>query len=143
GETEGARRELLESRRQGVSTSFSEAKRLLDVALKELATPTVPTPSPAATVTTVAVVAAPAPTVSVPELPAPLPTAVPPFVAPTASSVASDPRSLLRRAIRDFFEGRYERAALDLETPALSRSDVARLFAAYSLCGAYLVGGEA
>ena len=163
GESDRARRELLETRRQSVSNQFPALKRDLDAAIEELTLrlvlptpvlPTVtttpaplipaptpeprPTPSPAT---------APAPMVSRPAVPSPGPgVSATPFVrlakSPETIFVPRDERSLLRQALREFLEGHYGRAALALEAPALSTNEVARLFAAYALCGEYLAAGE-
>src|SRR5258706_8591928 len=93
-----------------------------------------PVPSQAAPAPTAGAAASPAPTH------APSPSAT--RTVPATPSASAEERNALKRGIREFFDGRYERAVLTLETPGLSKNDLARLFAAYSACGAFLVGGE-
>lgn len=158
-----AREELLTSRRQGVSARSPVLKRRLEAALEKLEAARTPGPPPMAT---------PRPPIAPPPLapptpapgiaptatepPVPIPRAVPPTPTPVRVALATRPpvftvapasptpekRETLRKGVREFLLGRYRDAIQTLERPSREGDETARLFMAFSLCGAYLAGGE-
>ena len=147
GEKEGARKALLESRRQGAVAARPSLARLLAAALLRLAPPTPEPPTPTAT--------------AIPVLPLPAPTLPPPvasptpFLPPTPAVPSPGPPTVrggptpapapagvegVRSGIRAFFQGDYASAEV-LLSPEAPRSPVARLFLSYALAGRWLLGG--
>lgn len=155
GDFKRARAELLESRRQQVSTSIPDLNRRLAESLKRIddamrtsAPDVVPTPSNgeagAAAVTTAGPSRGPDRQLS-PTATTALPTPGAGLRLTTTPSAWQKPAAFeqarLREGLRDFFSSRYETAAQELAPLSQAGHETARLFTAYALCGLYLSGG--
>lgn len=157
GKGDEARRELLESQRQGVVLSLPGSKRILEAALARVSAvavarvePTLPPPTPAPPTATprpqapapTKLVAAPPPTataqVRVAATPAaarPTPTAP---TAPTPAGLDTAVAEAVRKGIRLYFDGDFK-SAVDQLRPLKNSMSIARLFLSYALVAGQLL----
>lgn len=162
GKSDEARKELLESQRQGVVLGLPGSKRILEAALVRVSPvvvahvePTSPPPTPIAAAPTrpaaptpTKAAAAPPPTATASSRAAPTPTSARPTPAPTprgsATPAGLDPAvaEAVRVGLRYYFNGDFASAVKQL-TPLTSSTAIARLFLSYAIASEQLVSKKA